>query len=439
MAERMSDSSSYQKVHDGLLRMHQLFVDGKRNSVEVKAIRDATDEPWNELSEEDRRSIQGLSQDLYELEGVKPKTPGTVSPLDLEMRVVEAVKARDEGQSDRALELLRTCHAYTPMSRVSYLRGSIWLLKKDLKTAVVFFKHAVDQDPTNDYLRSAWLHCLKTACPDEARVEAAKVLEASESFAPSVVVYACEIEFSVTTNRSDIDSLPVYEQLIPVLEATLKRIEKASPPYPRSLLSMAISLLAACNEHLQYIDQAFYYYSVAIKLDPKNSALLVARGKLMYGDHPSALTDFRDAIRLGTPLVWPYFFLAHYHIGVNQHLEARELSEEGLRRRSTERVRSELYEFRAIAELHLGFPENMARRTFEEAIRTDVTNERAIRNLTIFEQLLKTRATEIKADVWETPTKTAMRGHARDVFSPAFVGCDSPSPTFYAAFASGFS
>jgi hypothetical protein len=57
---------------------------------------------------------------------------------------------------------------------VSYLRGSIWLQKEDPKTAVVFFKHALDQDPTDEQLRSAWLQCLKTAYPEEARVEAEK-------------------------------------------------------------------------------------------------------------------------------------------------------------------------------------------------------------------------------------------------------------------------
>jgi len=44
-AEPMHDMSSYRKVHDGLLRMHQLFVEGKRNSAEVKAIRDETMNP----------------------------------------------------------------------------------------------------------------------------------------------------------------------------------------------------------------------------------------------------------------------------------------------------------------------------------------------------------------------------------------------------------
>jgi hypothetical protein len=173
MAER-NDNSNYRIVHDAVLRMHQLFREGKRKSEEVSAIRDATDEPWNELSDEKRKTIQGLSQDLYEMQGATRKTPVAASTLELERKVSEAVQAKEEGQLDRALELLRECQGYSLAYRVSYLRGSIWLLKKDPKIAIVFFKHALDQDPGNEVVRSAWLNCLKTAYPEAEMVEAEK-------------------------------------------------------------------------------------------------------------------------------------------------------------------------------------------------------------------------------------------------------------------------
>jgi len=49
----------------------------------------------------------------------------------------------------------------SPGIQGSYLRGSVWLLKDDPQTAAVFFKHAVEQDPTNEQARSAWIQCLK--------------------------------------------------------------------------------------------------------------------------------------------------------------------------------------------------------------------------------------------------------------------------------------
>jgi hypothetical protein len=59
------------------------------------------------------------------------------------------------------------------------------------------------------------------------------------------------------------------------------------------------------------------------------------------------------------------------------------------------------------------------RRSFEEAIRTNVTNVRATKNLTLYEQALKVG---IKNDkLWERATEILMRNQARDIFHPAFV------------------
>ena len=153
MTNLMNGDSSYRKVHDGLLRMHQLFVEGKRDCEEVNAIRDATDEPWNDLSDEEKATLQGLSQDLYEVEGVARNKPNAASPLSVEAWLSEAVHAQEKGHLDRALKLLRKCQGCVASGRLAQLRGSIWLEKKDPKTAAIFFKHAVDLDPTNESAR----------------------------------------------------------------------------------------------------------------------------------------------------------------------------------------------------------------------------------------------------------------------------------------------
>jgi tetratricopeptide (TPR) repeat protein len=277
MSTASNHSSSYRQVQNGLLRMHELFLAGMQNSSDAEAVRDATDEPWNELSDDERENIQGLSQDLYEVEGVDSKTTIHLSPLELEQKVVDAIKARDDGQLERALAILRQCNSYKPASKISYIRGTIWSKKNESKTAALFFQHAVSQEPTDEYLRLAWLSSLKTANPDEAVVEADKILNQYKQFAPPVVIFACEIIFSSTAKLNDIDCLPEYKRLIPILQAALQNAKDRQPPYPLSIFGMGLGLLASCNEHLRDADAAFNYFSEAIKLDPTNSALLTAR------------------------------------------------------------------------------------------------------------------------------------------------------------------
>ena len=80
------------------------------------------------------------------------------------------------------------------------------------------------------------------------------------------------------------------------------------PDYPAPK-ELGLTALATCYREIGDNQRAYGYYSRAIQLDPSNDALLTARGMLMYGPDPNATADFEQAIRLGTPLVWPLFLL----------------------------------------------------------------------------------------------------------------------------------
>ncbi len=67
-------------------------------------------------------------------------------------------------------------------------------------------------------------------------------------------------------------------------------------------------------------------------------------------------------------------------------------------------VKSELSEWIAISQSELGFPTEMVRASFENAIRLDPSNERARRNFAAFEAAARPT---IRA--WETRSPTAVR------------------------------
>ena len=51
---------NYLAMVRGIREIHQLFAAGKEDSREANAVRDATDDPWESLSEIERQRVRNL-------------------------------------------------------------------------------------------------------------------------------------------------------------------------------------------------------------------------------------------------------------------------------------------------------------------------------------------------------------------------------------------
>jgi tetratricopeptide (TPR) repeat protein len=405
---------NYQTVIRGLLRMHRLTIDGQFESPEADAIRDAMDGPWEALSDVERKRIGGLSEDLNAIsDSMSAQAPLEMNP-QVQEKLVQAYDARQRGEWDRALELLRRWGRYAPPALISYLRGTIWQEAGDAGTAAVFVEHACRLEPENGKYHAELLRVLKTANPAEAATRAEQILQDSEGWNPAVVVYAAAIVLGDARKVSELEALPTCRRLLPILEKTLTRLEGSEDGEGPALTGMVLSLLATCHERLGDTRLAFDYYSRATQRDPTNDTLLVARGMLVYGTSLRAAADFEQAIQLGSPLVWPYFYLAHYYLGNNRFEDCRLMCERGLRRPSSTRIKSELYEFLAMSQAGLGYPEQVIRGAFENAIRIDPSNDRARRNLERFETALSSRAPQPRD--WERGSESSLRLFGQEGF-----------------------
>ena len=114
-------------------------------------MRDATDVPWQALTEVEKKRIGGLSEDLYSITDPPQVAPHEMNP-QVQSRLVEVDQARHRGEWDRALELLRHWAASIEPSVLSYLRGFTWLGAGDPETAAIFFEHASELQPENGSL-----------------------------------------------------------------------------------------------------------------------------------------------------------------------------------------------------------------------------------------------------------------------------------------------
>ena len=317
---------SYLAMVRGTRELHQLLAADRDDSPEADAIRDATDGPWQALSDVERNRVSNLSEDIYSLveqpPHAQPMTP------QAQAKLLEAIEARQRGEWDRALDLLRRWRAYIDPCLVSYLRGSIWLEAGDPETAALFYGHAYKLEPTIGNYRAMALHSLNMADPAAALKEAERILKNHEHCSPVEVARAADISFMSARFKSETEANQLFEQLEPILKNTLAQMQQGDPnDIDRSTHVTLLSLLGFGYEFLGKAQAASDYYSAALQIEPANDALHVARGMLAYGLSARATTDFETAVQLSTPLVWPYVMLAHHHLISGRFEEGRQFCE----------------------------------------------------------------------------------------------------------------
>jgi tetratricopeptide (TPR) repeat protein len=397
-------SPNYLAVVRGIHEMHRLIAEGQEDSLAAEAVRDATDRPWQALTEVERIRASRLSEDLYSITEAPP-TAQDMNP-QAAARLNDAFEARQRGEWDRALELLRRWSAYIAPALVSYLRGSIWTEAGDPRTAVLFYEHASRLQPDNGNYLAIFLHALDVVDPAAAKQRGEEILREPNRFPAVAVVRAADVEFKAARALAEADATYLFRRLIPVLQGALARIEVGDESgVDRSSYAMGVALLGFCHEFLGETQRAVDYYSRGLAAEPDNDGLLVARGILLYGSSPRAITDLEAAARQGSPVIWPYFFLAHRYLVNGDFQRCRVLCERALEMPGSATVKSELAEWLAISESELSFPVEIVRTSFETSLRLDSSNERARRNLAAFEAALR----PVPASVYETRSAAAVR------------------------------
>ncbi len=397
-------SPNYLTVARGIREMHRLIAAGEEDSSAAEALRDATDRPWQALTEVERKRACELSEDLYSITEGPP--PARDMNSQAAARLSDAIEARQRGEWDRALELLRRWGAYIAPALISYLRGSIWIEAGDPHTAALFYEHASSLQPDNGNYLAIFLHTLNVVDPSAARQRAEDILREPDRFSAVAVVRAADVVFKAARALPEVDAAQLFRQLIPVLGGALARIEAGDESgIDRASYAMAAALLGFSHEFLGETQPALDFYSRGLAAQPDNDGLLVARGILLYGSSPRAIQDLESAARQGSPVIWPYFFLSHHYLVNGDFNRCRILCERAMEMAGSGAVKSELAEWLAISQSELGFPVEMVRASFENSIHLDPSNERARRNLAAFE----TASRPVPVRVYETRSAVAVR------------------------------
>lgn len=374
-------SAAYREFARSVRELHRLAVEGRDESPEADEIRDASDPPWQALTQAERERAAGLSGDLYSISD----PPHETEPMNpqAQSKINAFYEARERGEWDRALGLLRRWGKYIDPPLLAYLRGVTWFDAGDEDAALLFFERAHQLAPAAPRYQVAYL---RAADYIEIHEFVETILRSPADYSPYVVLEA--VANATKPLFQPGSSLPRPEELrrfSPILEETIQRFGAHPVEGDEVHHVFCFIMLGLCHQKLGENQAAISAYSKGLAIEPQNATLLTARGCVGYGSGGDAIRDLELAISYGTALIWPHYLLAHHHFVERRYQECLRNCENALRIEGPLEAKCDLAEWLAISRAELGFPEGMVRAAFEDALRLDPSNDRARHNLAAFE------------------------------------------------------
>lgn len=366
-----------------LRESHNLIAQGKGESPEAEALADRMDQPWYAMTAEEQRRMRGLSGDLNALlDGGPKRVEMTPEALAEWQRLGKDTYAQSElGNVDAALAHLRQpIPVNLPRHIIPFLQARCWERLGDLETALVFMKEAERTDP--EQTATVLTLLLRARKGDEAEQYAESVIARPQS-GPVDLYLAASAWIPRVRDLNAKEAAPTLRRMVAIYQRAQTALAKLAPEQweiPDLDASIAFAL-GLCHERLGDLPAALATYTAALKHNPRDTELLVARGLAQYGKNtPAALQDFQAAVRFGASSIWAWHILSRHALVSGTNGDALRLALRGADRAGPSPVRAEVYETIAIALANLGQPLDWVRQNFATAAQLDPTNERIRQN-----------------------------------------------------------
>ena len=271
-SETYLDNPHYVAHVELLKKIHLLMAQGKSETEEADALREATEPHWNALSDAERDRLRWLSADLYSIEGKErfTKVPAEQRTRKYLEPAFEAARVVEDW--DMILDLLRTGPDYMSAGIRAQARGVAYQNLGLSDIALLFFKHAAEQEPRNIFNRLLMLTPLRRLGRfDELLVEANRLLKYKNLSTIYQFIVASKMAFAA-------EALPVQEksavlrQIIRIINTALQTDLRM---HRRDLLDYSGSdvyfALGACYWRLNDISAAIRAFKECLKLNPADN------------------------------------------------------------------------------------------------------------------------------------------------------------------------
>jgi len=373
---------AYRQYADLLLQHHRLSSEGKEEDLDTETVEDEMSRLWARLNPIQKQSLSGLGSDLNWVRRRCQLAPRGRRPEDVTPQEFQTlIESKDEADWHGLLHHLRVCAPKVRPFPLAYLRASAWSAIQVPKVVSVFYDLAAELEPSNGSIALLALRAADQADPEGALGRARRITEEPYRHPAVVVTLATAMQLREFEDKGTPFDRQRFAEL---LRSSLGRIRLE--PTSDAEMAMTYQLAATWFESLDEPQEALSCYEEGLRITPENETLLIGLGLLLYGrDDERAASTFTQATKLDSPLVWPYFFLSHYHLLRRQFKESLRFGLLALPRATTNQVRAELLEWFAICQSELSYPDEAVRAMFREATVLDSANERIARNLQAFE------------------------------------------------------
>jgi tetratricopeptide (TPR) repeat protein len=261
--------------------------------------------------------------------------------------------------------------------QMASVRGRCAELLGRQRAASLFYRDAWRFDPENPNYLSFYLDSLCREGRDEEAWGIVQEELASHPGAPSSVNAMHVINALLVRNRQSgrvVDQQEVDQRRIELLkhfESALGAYESTPPAEWAKMapwMDYSFMIIFASYEESKDIDKQMETLHRWIERRPDSPYPRVLRGMMTYPGE-AANTDFREAIRLGSPDPLPYYFLAHAALRSQDFRECDRLCSLALQRNPEPEIHAALLSWRAISRWNLGRKKSQVRKLFEEAMR----------------------------------------------------------------------
>jgi tetratricopeptide (TPR) repeat protein len=363
------------------LELHVLIRAGRGSDEEADRVREQMVDIWQTLSAEHRALLDNLSGDLFMLAGDEELEAGE-DPAPLKSIFADAWNRQDWGD---LLSLVRRKQLRTqiPEALAAYFRGRCWSSLGYFDAAVTFFDYAAQLAPENENYAYLALDALVNSGRIDEALERANAILREQNPSARRLFKAADVLFHAARNFEQAAAAAVYTRTLVVLDRALAL--DMNLPQEERLSSVTVGgyvLKGLCYEHLAQPAEARRSYTAALAVDPDAEAALTARGLLLlHSEHPAALRDFERAVKKGTPLLWPYLYLAHDALESGEFRRCLDMAEHALARTRAPVLRANLMEWMAIASIELAPGSKTSIALMRDAQTVNPLSERIAANL----------------------------------------------------------
>lgn len=339
---------------------------------------------WDDLSEQERKRLWGLSADLHSLRGKEQLVQGT--PLTAVEMADAQYTAWQQKQWDQLLELLRRKDRIPPPGGVAYLRGRAWQEMGEPGIALLFFDLASRLEPNNATTRAYSLDCLKDLKDLKNLLERCELYTQTPSTPARTLFRAAEGFFFCADQMRE---SALYLAAIDAIDKAFFQLQQGDTELP-SVVSAAIVTKAFCLDRLGRLPEAVQMLNEAVSAFPDNTRLVVARGllKLQLGV-ADGLADLRQAVDRGTEVGWAYVEVAKDDIRNGRNSDALATCKQGLLKTKRPEAEAQLLDLRAIAAFRLQRNHQEILADFRRAAEIDPLREHLRANSNRFDRYLQ--------------------------------------------------